>query len=617
MTQRQHKTRPLLSRDKRKRRSRSRLSSPFIATFVVLALLIANIFAIQVLDVRHLKSEATSQAERTQTLYGKRGLIVDRKGNVLAESVSVSHLTFQPQQVKKILRDIKNAPQHPYYRCGDKSSPVPYEQYVSRMIDYIRQKNVVVEHNIEEKLMSGSFHYVAKNVPPDIARTIHHHCPLVGVEEGAQRHYPGKTIAMNIIGLSNAEHGGISGLEQFYDRLLSSRNGSLSYRVTADGTLIPASVHRVDPQQGRALALTLDSALQTVAQSELEKTVYSSHARSGHMVIMDGWSGDILAIADSGSLTTDLPLEDQPAKAFGTPSLIAPFEPGSVAKILTISAALEKKIVMPSTLLTVTDTIHIDGLDVSDAWVHGTIPMTVEDIFAQSSNVGTLMIANKLGKARFWDMLSRYPLGVPTGIQFPGEASGVVTPITKWQPGAFGNYPIGQGFSLSLLQMALLYQPYANQGILVRPSLIIGEENKVSHVWSPPTVQSSVVTHYGDRIIPQHVVSTMVAIMTKTFTNPQGTGHSVNIDGFPLMGKTGTAQQVDPRTGAYSPSLQWSTFAGLAPDRHTGKPRYVLAIMLDNPTSGTAVQLYARMAPFLTLSPVSESTIKEGKACPQ
>jgi cell division protein FtsI (penicillin-binding protein 3) len=262
----------------------------------------------------------------------------------------------------------------------------------------------------------------------------------------------------------------------------------------------------------------------------------------------------------------------------GNLSVSTPFEPGSVNKIVTAAAAIEYGLTTPDEVLEVPGTIQMAGVSVKDAWDHGVAPYTSTGVFGKSSNVGTLMLAQRVGEDRYADMLSKFGLGQRTEVGLPGESAGSVPSRDQWSGGTFANLPIGQGLSMTLLQMTGMYQAIANDGIRI-----------------PPRIVRATIDADGDRteterpeeitvVSPQTAatVRDMFRSVTQNDTgNQRGTGVQAAVDGYQISGKTGTAQQVDPACKCYSNSNYWITFAGIAP---ADNPRYVIGIMLNAPT---------------------------------
>jgi cell division protein FtsI (penicillin-binding protein 3) len=237
--------------------------------------------------------------------------------------------------------------------------------------------------------------------------------------------------------------------------------------------------------------------------------------------------------------------------------------------------------------------IRIADRRISDAWDHGTERYTLTGVLAKSSNVGTIMTAQKVGEERFADMLVRFGLGQKTGVGLPGESAGLVPPRESWSGSTFGNLPIGQGLSMTVLQMAGMYQAVANNGLRIPPRIVASTTGADGVRVVPPAPP-------GVQVVTPEVAAklrTMLTAVTQSTYGQRGTGPQAAVPGFQVAGKTGTAQQVDPTCGCYSASTYWITFAGMLPAQD---PRYVIAIMLDAPGGGaSAAPLFHDIATYL------------------
>jgi cell division protein FtsI (penicillin-binding protein 3) len=279
----------------------------------------------------------------------------------------------------------------------------------------------------------------------------------------------------------------------------------------------------------------------------------------------------------------------------GNPAVQSPFEPGSVNKVVTMAAALEYGVAHPDDVLSVPGSIRVADRTIGDAWDHGTEQYTLTGVLAKSSNVGTIMTAQKVGEERFADMLARFGLGSRTGVGLPGESAGQVPPRESWSGSTFGNLPIGQGLSVTTLQMAGMYQAVANDGVRIPPRIIASTTapDGVRVTPAPPDPVRVVSPETAQRL------RTMLTAVTQDgrSSSQRGTGYQAAVPGYQVAGKTGTAQQVDPACGCYSRSKHWITFAGMLPAQN---PRYVVAIMLDAPAAGTsAAPLFHDIATYL------------------
>jgi cell division protein FtsI (penicillin-binding protein 3) len=449
---------------------------------------------------------------------------------------------------------------------------------------------------------------LAKLVDPDVAEALRHRFPEIAEERREDRQYPAGTAAANVVGAASwsADEGKLTGrigLESSQDNTLAGsaglRAGSAGLRVvdTAEGSnaVIPGSTRFERPAtQGSNVQLTLDSDLQYTVQNALSDYVAKTGAKpTSSAVVLDTRTAQVLAIAngqtfDPGDLGSATPQQ------LANPAVQSPFEPGSVNKIITMAAALQYGVATPGEVLSVPGSIKVADRTVHDAWSHGIQQFTLTGVLAKSSNVGTIMTAQKVGEDRFADMLTRFGLGTPTGVGLPGESGGLVPPRATWSGSTFGNLPIGQGLSMTTLQMAGMYQAVANNGLRIPPRIIESTTGPDGVRTVPPAPQGVQV------VSPQTAeqLRTMLTAVTQKAPGGQsGTGPQAAVPGYQVAGKTGTAQQVDPRCGCYSSSTYWITFAGMLPAQD---PRYVVAIMLDAPRGGaSAAPLFHDIATYL------------------
>jgi cell division protein FtsI (penicillin-binding protein 3) len=293
------------------------------------------------------------------------------------------------------------------------------------------------------------------------------------------------------------------------------------------------------------------------------------------MAILDVHTGQVLALAASGTFNAADPNTIDPNTPIDPPVMSA-FEPGSVQKAITFAAALQEGLINPQTLISVPDSIRMGGVTVRDAWTHSTQKFTATGVLAESSNVGTLKIAQQLGPETWYRYEKLFGVGTKTGIELPGESSGYLPPLKDWSESTFANLPFGQGESMTVLQLASIYQAIANGGVRIPPRIIQTVTKADGSV--TPTKQPA-----GIRVVSPSTASTL-RTMLESVTLPGGTGTKAALPGYRVAGKTGTAQQPDPNHGGrYSSWMNWDTFAGMVP---ADDPQFVVAIMVDNPAHG-------------------------------
>ena len=508
-----------------------------------------RLIQLQGLDHSNYAGAATAQRANTVTLHAMRGQILDRFGTPLAYTSAAQDITVDPKQIPAARR----------------------AEYAARLAPmlHISRADVVA-------VLAGDA-VLARALSPVLAKQVET-LNLEGIYTQAttQRQYPGRRIAANIIGTVHSDGTGAAGIEDQYNTVLAGTDGSLTYAVDNLGNVNPSSrTVRNAPHDGGTVKLTIDQNLQYIVQHYLDAAVPVSGARSAEAVILDARSGQVLALAASGTFDSADPNSINPNAPINPPVMSA-FEPGSVQKALTFSAAIQSGVITTKSVLSVPDNIDMGGVNVSDAWWHPVERFTATGVMAQSSNVGTLKIAQRLGPAR-WDAVEqRFGVGQKTGIELPGESSGHLPPMDQWSASTFANLPFGQGQSMTVLQLASIYQTIANDGVRIPPRI----------VQSVTAADGSVTTTKqpaGITVITPRTART-VRTMLESVTLPGGTGVKAAIPGYRIAGKTGTAQQPDPaHGGAYSSWMNWDTFAGMVP---ADDPQFVVAIMVDNPAHG-------------------------------
>jgi cell division protein FtsI (penicillin-binding protein 3) len=321
------------------------------------------------------------------------------------------------------------------------------------------------------------------------------------------------------------------------------------------------------------VTLTLDQDLQYVTEQQLAKTCADGATSRGSAVVLDVHTGEVRAMAscpgyDPGSYRT----YDENLRR--NPTVQDVFEPGSVMKAVTMAAALEEGVAEPDDVLEVNGHIEAGDRTVYDAHDHAPITWTVTGILAKSSNVGTIMLAREVGDEKLEHYLRAFGIGSRTGVELPGESPGILQPSADWDAGRAANVPIGQGVSVTTLQMASVYQAIANGGVRIEPRI-------VDSLTAPDGTVREAPDGARTRVVSEDTADDL-AYMLEAVVGPEGTAPLAAIDGFRVAGKTGTAQRANPETGGYAGGGYVTTFAGFAP---ADDPRYVVAVDLERPTS--------------------------------
>jgi len=579
---------------------RKRLRIIVSVVLVAMVVLAGRLAWVQLVWGPDLSAKAVTQRERVYIDPARRGEILDRDGQRLAYTMKSRSLTVSPTRLRDELKDkaeIEAQKDGSTEGMDDKKLDSflskKMEQTLKDMSEGIPKliedsgasTSKVDKDDILNKLKADTqYEVLVRNVDPDVAVEIANKYHGVAADRQDIRQYPNGAIGENVVGKVSMDGHGQFGFEAARDTELTGIDGQSTEDVSADGQVIPGTLRDVvDTVDGHDVTLTLDLDLQTYVQQKLEKAKANSKASGAEAVVLDAATGQVLAMANTDTVDPNKNIEDQldEGKDFENRSVSHPYEPGSVAKVVTAAAALQEGVTTPDEVHQVPGSIDMAGVTVNDAWEHGTEPYTTTGIFGKSSNVGTLMIADKLGQEKYADYLKKFGLGNTTGVELPNESAGSVPDLEQWSGGTFANLPIGQGQSWTTLQMASVYQTLANGGERIEPRIIDsvkGPDGKDEKLEEPKKTQ----------VLSPETAKTTVDMFRAVFQDDDaglqnGTAGNAQLKGYQLSGKTGTAQKVDPNTGAYSNSAYWITFAGIAP---ADDPRFVVAVMLDEPKSG-------------------------------
>jgi cell division protein FtsI/penicillin-binding protein 2 len=381
----------------------------------------------------------------------------------------------------------------------------------------------------------------------------------IGTMVEPKRTYPQGALASQLLGTVGTDNYGLSGLEQLFDKQLRGTDGKR--RVVRDALGDPVSivdVKRAEP--GHDVKLTLDATLQERVEAVLADVGQTYRPTGATALVMDPRSGAILALANWPRVDAN-DISGAPAYARQNRAVAAAYEPGSTFKAITVSGALQDKLVTPDTTFDVPPQIQVADRTIKDAEDHGYETLSVARILAVSSNIGAVKIGMRLGPTRFDHYVRDFGFGKPTGVDLPGESPGIVLHPKQYSGSSMGNLPIGQGIAVTPVQMAQAYTAIANGGVEHRPYVVQGDEKPGKRVLATATAHS-------------------VAKMLQGVLSAGGTASEAAIPGYTLAGKTGTAQKPDPINGGYSKDKYVASFIGFAPATN---PRLEVAVMVDEP----------------------------------
>lgn len=501
---------------------------------------------VQGFDSSKYAAMGESQRVRTITLPAERGAIFDRRGQELAMSVTQQSIWVNPSLVTDPLA------------AAGALAPILGEDIPT----------------LQERLTrSGSFVYLARKVDDSIAEKVKELAlPGVAFVPESKRMLPAGELATPVLGSVGLDNEGLSGLERQFETRLAGRPGRLVVEKDPGGREIAGGQRDYQPStRGEDLVLTIDRALQYEAERALAAEIVKAKAKGGTAIAMETATGEILALANLRASEDDTGPPVLPAIRNRAATDI--FEPGSVNKLITIAGALEEGIVKPETTLTVASTIQVGKHTFSEHDPHPTVPWSVTEIMANSSNVGSIMIGQKLGKYGLDKYLRAFGFGTRTGLGIPGEAAGLLTDPDKWYSTDIATVPIGQGgVSVTALQMLAAYNTVANGGMYVAPRLVKATVDADGReVPEPPSTRRRVVS---TRTAEQ--VTKMLEEVVRS-----GTGTLAAIPGYSVAGKTGTARKPAEGVRGYKAGAYVSSFAGFVPAE---RPAITAIIILDEPT---------------------------------
>lgn len=508
--------------------------------------LAARLVSLHIVQAGTLERIAERQQLGTLTLAPARGRILDRSGRPLAANVEAQSVFAVPSRIQ---------------------NPKAFARTVAPILG-------LAPDDLSAKLdPERHFVWLARKASPQAVAGLRAKGlgEQIGFVDEARRTYPNGTLASHVLGFTGIDNQGLSGAELAFDGYLRGQTGVA--RIERDAMGRPRfetrNVVRA-PIDGSDVVLTIDQVLQHIAERELDRAVLETRAKWGAILIMDPPSGEILAIAATPRYDSNAYARAKPSE-WNNRAISTVLEPGSTFKIVLAAAALEAGVVDEHEVFTSAGVLKVAGHTIREA--HGRVfpTQTLADIFRNSSNVGAAMVATRLGKARFYEVIQRFGFGTPTGIDLPGEAAGLVPPPSQWLGPGLQTIGFGQGISGTPLQILAAGAAMANEGTLVRPRVLRAvrdREGRSVAVPGPEPVR---------QVVSPAVARKVMALMEGAVAN--GTGTGARIDGYRVAGKTGTAQKPSPR-GGYMSDAYVASFLGIAPVEH---PRLAVLVLLDEP----------------------------------
>lgn len=535
-----------------------------VALLVGLLVLSARLVQVQAVDADELRERSAAQSRREGELPAQRGRIYDRAGAVLATVVDRATIFVDPSVYTAFHEDGGIA------RDEGEVSRLTAATRLAAALDDVGSDQVMQALTGEPE---SQYAVVAREVDWSVSQQVLA-LGLPGVHRLAAptRTYPVGEMTGPVLGFTNHEGTGVSGLEARYDEQLSGTPGHLLSEVDgATGMDIPTSQRVLEPPvPGRDLVLTLDREIQAAAQQVADDTIREQGADGVSIVVLDAETAEVLAAASTPSFD---PNDVRAGDDWRARPFTDAVEPGSVQKIVTVAAAWEEGLVDADTVVDVPNTWTVGG-KTWDSHGLGARSMKVGEIVERSSNIGTMMVGDMLGPERLHDWLQTFGYGEPTGVGFPGESAGLVLPADRWTATSLPTISIGHGVAMSTAQLASAYQVLANDGIRVQPSLLRGTldaDGKLVPAKRPDTRE----------VVSADTARAMRRMLRRVVDGDHGTGSRAAVDGYAVGGKTGTADKPLEDGRGYSDQTT-AVFAGMAP---IDDPELVVAVMVDEPAN--------------------------------
>ena len=585
----------------------NRIRLILFGTFVYGAILVIALFRIQIFQHEQYSIMADNQHWSKHNLASGRGKIISGDGYVLADN-EVGYLLFAdpykitdaPQLADAILEVLGPDKIRPYLQDWKNYDD---EVLQRESTDSHHIKNTAREYLISRLSLKLNWVAIVRHLNEDQKNKLEaKNLPGLGFERDDSRRYPEGPLGAHVLGFLGSdtfgEPKGYFGIEGYWDGDLRGNNGYFYEERSASGNpILVGEYKRVDPIAGREITLTIDRSLQKMLEDHLTKGVIDNDAKSGSAIIIEPGTGKILAMANFPNYDPNTPFpeifespdadknDDPPAWRQNinrrNDSIATTYEPGSVIKPLTMSAALDLEKVNPQTTVIDNGPLKV-GEDTIDNWDkkhHGVITMI--DILALSDNVGSAQVGKMVGAANLYDYFSAFGLGKLTGIDLEGEDAGILREAAGWREIETMNHAFGQGFLATPLQVITAYSVFPNKGMLIRPYIVsqVNEGGTITN-FEPEIVR---------RVINEETALTINDMLVKAVEN--GESRFYNLRNYTIAGKTGTAQIAEK--GRYDSSLTNSTFVGYLPK----DPKFLLLVKLEKPRASiyaaeTAVPMF-------------------------
>ena len=506
-----------------------------------MAVVVGRLSYLQLFSYSEYLAKAQRQQQRIFEISPMRGTIYDRKGRELAVSLPMDSVFGDPAEIKE---------------------PEMVARLLSRVL-------AVPAEDLEAKIRDASKPVrLAKKLSPETVERIDE-MNLKGVffEKENRRVYPQHDFLSHVLGWVDTDEKGMGGIEQELDKQIRGRPGRVM--LMADGKRQFYDRNEASADPGASVVLTIDETIQYIAEKELGIAMQESHAKSGSVVIQDPANGALLALANFPTFDPN-DAGKFPAEARQNLAVAAAYEPGSTFKTITMTGAIENGVANPNELIDCQE----GSIVVAGRLIHDHLPfgiLSVRDVLAKSSDVGTIKVALRLGAPKFYDVMRDFGIGESTGIELPGENRGKLRTLDNWTASSIGSVAIGQEISVTPVQIISAISAIANGGTLFRAHVV----QEIRGNTTLPLPERPEPTQVTDAKTAATVREMMEAVLLEG-----GTGKPARLDGYTAAGKSGTAQKIDPKTGRYSPTQYVASFVGFAP---VNEPAVTILVVLDSP----------------------------------
>ncbi|MEV6244965.1 penicillin-binding transpeptidase domain-containing protein [Streptomyces sp. NPDC051742] len=549
-------------------------------TLVMLAFVV-RLLQVQAVDASAYAAKADKYRFQEYTLSAERGEITDRNGIALAASVDAYDITADPKLFTPEEAKVPDAPEQAAALLAPLLGKEPAELAKklrtpkSRYTLLARKQTPQVWNQIKD--LRRVYGQKAQRSAGGNGVNL-----LGGIlsEPSTKRVYPNGELAAGILGYVNAEGKGAGGVESMLDPELAGKDGKIRF-TQSGGRQVPTAGSQGTPAvPGSDIELTIDRDIQWAAQQAITEQVRKSKADRGYVIVQDTRTGEVLAMANApGFDPNDLSAAN--AASMGNAALQDAYEPGSTSKVMSMAAVLEEGKATPDTHVTVPNRLHRGDRLFKDDVDHKTWYLTLNGVLAKSSNIGTILATGRLGATQaesnrvLHGYLRKFGIGSPSGLDYPGETSGILAKPQDWSTSQQYTIPFGQGLSVNALQAASVYSTIANGGVRVEPTLVRGTKGPDGRFAPAPTPKET-------RVVSEKTADTLARMLESVVDDREGTGTRAAIPGYRVAGKTGTANRVDPELGRYKGYT--ASFAGFAP---ADEPRVTVYCAIQNPTKGS------------------------------